>query len=321
MNTLAQLGEREAIRRLARHVRSGAGVITGIGDDCALARLDDSRWDLALTTDPVIEGIHFLPDTVPERIGHKAAGRCLSDIAAMGAEPLWALINVVAAPEDSIERMERIYNGATELCSRHGTAIIGGDLARGPRLELHVFMIGRAPRGSALTRSGARPGDALYVTGALGGSRAGKHLDFEPRLVEGAFLREGGWASAMIDLSDGIAADLRHILDQSRVGAELWPHALPLSDAARLAEDGRGPLEHALCDGEDFELLFTVPNARASELDAAWAARFALPVTRVGRILDAAQGLVLRGADGVARELNADGYQHFSITGAESPRD
>lgn len=316
MTTLARLGEREAIRRLARHVGAGTDVTAGIGDDCAVARIEGSPWDLVLTTDPVIEGVHFLPDIAPERIGHKAAGRCLSDIAAMGAEPLWVLIDLVATPDESMERLERIYNGATALCGRHGAAIIGGDLARGPRLELHVFAVGRVPRGTAIPRGGARPGDRLYVTGTLGGSLAGKHLDFEPRVPEGAFLREGGWAAAMLDVSDGLAADVRRMAEQSRCGVELWPHAIPIAEAARAAGGTRSALEHALCDGEDFELLFAVREDHASEFETAWAAHFPLPATPVGRILDASQGLVMLGADGVAHAMNADGYQHFTDTGA-----
>lgn len=316
MTTLAQCGEREAIRRLARRVGAGPGVTLGIGDDCAVAQMEGSDWDLVLTTDPVIEGVHFLPDTDPGRIGHKAAGRCLSDIAAMGAEPLWALIDLVAAPDESMERLERIYDGATALCGRHGAAIIGGDLARGPRLELHVFAVGRVPRGTAVPRGGARPGDALYVTGSLGGSFAGKHLDFEPRLAEGAFLRSGGWAAAMMDVSDGLAADVRRIAEQSRCGVELWPHAIPIAGAVRDAPGPRSPLEHALCDGEDFELLFAVRAGREAEFQTAWSARFTVSVTPVGRIVDASKGLILRGMDGIARPLNNEGYQHFTSTGS-----
>ena len=319
MTTLAQLGEREAIRRLARRVGTGPGVSLGIGDDCAVAQMEGSPWDLVLTTDPVIEGVHFLPGTAPERVGHKAAGRCLSDIAAMGAEPLWVLIDLVAASGESMERLERIYDGATALCGRHGAAIIGGDLARGPRLELHVFAVGRVPRGTAVPRGGARPGDALYVTGSLGGSFTGRHLDFEPRLAEGAFLRAGGWAVAMMDLSDGLAADIRRLTEQSHAGAELWPHAIPVSEAAHAAEGPRSPLEHALCDGEDFELLFAVRAERESAFESAWAARFTLPATRAGRMLDASEGLILRGSDGIARPMKTDGYQHFTATGASQP--
>ena len=311
MTTLRELGEREAIRRLARIVGTRPDVAVGIGDDCAVVAAEGSPCDWVLTTDPVIEGVHFAPDAEPRRIGHKAAGRCLSDLAAMGAEPLWLLIDLVAPPDTAMERLEEVYRGATALCARHGAAIVGGDTARGERLELHVFAVGRVPRGTALLRSGARPGDTPYVTGALGGSLAGRHLDFEPRVEEGRWLREGGWAGALMDLSDGVAADLRRMLEQSGAGAELELAAVPVSDAARAPVDGRAPLEHALCDGEDFELLFTVPAARRAAFESAWRGRFALACTAIGAITASAGEMTAIAPDGRRAPLAQDGYQHF----------
>ena len=308
---LQDIGERAAIRRLAQCVGAGPDVALGIGDDCAVVRVEGSAFDWVLTTDPVIEGVHFLPDTEPARIGHKAAGRVLSDIAAMGGEPMWMLFDLVAAGDTPVGRLESIYAGATALCARHGAAIVGGDLARGPRLELHAFAVGRVPRGTALTRGGARSGDVLYVTGALGGSIRGRHLDFEPRLVEGRWLREGGWATAMMDLSDGLAADLRRMLEQSRVGAVLDLAALPASPEAVAMDDGRSAAWHALCDGEDFELLFTVPADRRAAFEAAWRAQFTLPCTAVGGIAGRPGELLARESDGQTRPLREDGYEHF----------
>lgn len=308
--TLADLGEREVIRRLARRVGRGRQVSVGIGDDCAVVRIPGSPDDWVLTTDPVIEGVHFLAGTRGRRVGHKAAGRVLSDIASMGGDPRWVLVDLVAPPAMPMAYLEEVYRGATALCARHGAAIIGGDLAKGPRLELHLFAVGSVPKGRALLRSGARPGDALYVTGALGGSLLGRHLDFEPRVAEGAWLRAGRWATAMMDVSDGLAADLRRLTAESGVGADLRAEALPVSAAARRMRDGLGPLAHALTDGEDFELLFTVPAARAAAFDRAWRRRFDLRCTAIGTITRR------RGAIGILdgrtrRPLSEDGYQHF----------
>ncbi len=312
---LVDIGEREAIRRLARRAGAGPDVVLGIGDDCAVVAVEGAPFDWLLTTDPVIEGVHFLPDTAPARIGHKAAGRVLSDIAAMGGEAMWVLFDLVADGATPVGRLEEIYAGATALCGRHGAAIVGGDLARGPCLELHAFAVGRVPRGTALTRSGARPGDAIFVTGRLGGSIRGRHLDFEPRLVEGRWLREGGWAVAMMDLSDGLAADLRRMLERSGAGAVLDLGALPVSPDAGAMGDGRSAAWHALCDGEDFELLFTVPDERRAAFERAWEARFDLACTAVGTITKRPGELLALDGSGAAHPLREDGYEHFAGPG------
>lgn len=299
------------IARLAARLGTApAAVKTGIGDDCAVVEWPANHADIVLTSDPVIEGVHFASDAPPEHIGHKAVGRVLSDFAAMGAEPLWLLINLVATPETSVERLEVIYDGAHRLCRQFQCTIIGGDLARGPLLELHVFGVGTVPGGSAILRGGAQPGDALYVTGALGGSLAKKHLVFLPRIPEGRFLRENRWTTAMMDVSDGLAADLRRLASQSRVGAELELARIPVSEAARRSRDGRPPEAHALCDGEDFELLFTISPDRTEVFEKQWRASFDLPVTRIGRITAETGLLTVRDSGGIS-PLTLDGYQHF----------
>jgi thiamine-monophosphate kinase len=308
MKTIGRLGENAFVAALRRRLPATASVITGIGDDCAVVRVAPGcANDLLLTSDPVIEGIHFAPDARPEQIGHKAVGRVLSDLAAMGAKPLWILIDLVAPPRTPVARLDGICRGAQRLARRFGAAIVGGDTSRGRTLELHAFAVGRVPRGTAALRSGARPGDAIYVTGTLGGSGAGRHLAFTPRLAEGAWLRAGGWITAMMDLSDGLAADLPRLLAASGAGAELRADRLPVSPAAR-----RPALDHALGDGEDFELLFTVPARKAAAFEAAWRKRFRLRCTRIGGVTRRTKGgLVLIGADGVKRMLRVRGYEHF----------
>ncbi len=250
MTTLKELGEHSAITRLTANLKA-------VGDDCAVLPLD-ANYDLVLTTDPLISGIHFTPDTPPEQIGWKAAARVLSDFAAMGADPQYLLINLVAPPDENFQTLEQIYDGVSKVRKLFDVDLVGGDLAQGLNLELHVFGVGRVPKGTALLRSAARPGDLIYVTGPLGGSfESGKHLNFMPRLKEAKWLRQSGYVHAMMDISDGLATDLRHILKASGVGADLDSANLPMF----------GTLEQALYDGEDFELLFTVSAEDADEFD------------------------------------------------------
>ena len=296
MKTLRQLGEQAVIRRLAAELKPGRGVAVGIGDDCAVVRSPGPGRDWVLTTDAVIEGRHFDAAAKPAAIGHKAAARVLSDIGSMGAAPRYLLINVVAPAGMAWQRLRQIYAGIRRVCDRHGAAVIGGDTAAGAPLQLHVFGVGEAPRGKSLLRSGARAGDRLYVTGALGGSLRGRHLTFEPRVREGQFLR--AWATSMIDISDGLATDLRHICDESRVGASLDSSRIPVS------RDAKG-LNGALRDGEDFELLFTIPARRAAAFERAWRRRFRLACTAIG-VMTRSRSVRMDGAP-----MPGQGYEHF----------
>jgi len=302
MTTLGKMGEHEVIRRLTSMLDRHSDLVVSAGDDCAVARLADNDMDQVFTTDPVIEQIHFKSSDSPIRVGNKAAGRVLSDIAAMGARPQWILINVVAPAELEFSILEDIYKGMSTLCRRFGATIIGGDLAQGSALEIHVFGTGLLPSGSALLRSGARIGDLIYVSGALGCSINGKHLDFVPRVKEGIFLRESGVVNALMDISDGLATDLRHILEQSSVGAEI--------DAVQVPSEGT--LEEALYDGEDFELLFTVPAAEAVDLCIRWEQQFGNAPACIGRITAETGILNLRLPDGSCKSVEGKAFEHFS---------
>ncbi len=299
--TLRQLGERGLIRRLLPGLPGRPDLLVAAGDDCAVVRVD-ARWDGVLKSDSVVEGVHFRPEARPELIGHKALGRVLSDFAAMGAEPQHVLVNLVAAPETPVRRIEKVYAGLNRLARAWGVSVAGGETVSGSDLELHVFGFGRVPRGSAVLRSGARAGDLLYVTGTLGGSILGRHLRFLPRLREGQWLAAGGWATAMMDVSDGLATDLRHLLEASGVGAQLEPGAVPVSAAARRMRDSRSALEHAWADGEDFELLFTVAARRRLAFARAWKRAWPLRVTCLG---------VVTGERAVSGLPVASGYEHF----------
>lgn len=309
--TVRQLGEREIIRRLAGRLDPGRNLVVGIGDDAAVARAGGHDTDWVLTSDPVVEGVHFLPSDAPARVGRKAAGRVLSDLAAMGADALWLLVDLVAPGDMSAERLEAVYDGANALCRQHGAAIIGGDVSSGSPFQLHVFGVGRVPAGRALTRSGAQPGDALYVTGSLGGSLLGRHLDIQPRLQEGRWLATGGWASAALDVSDGLASDLFRLMEASRVGIRVEATRIPISDAASAMRDERDALDHALTDGEDFELLFSVRPEQAIRLEMAWKETFTLALTRIGEVTEAEAGPILVDRRGREHALRESGFEHY----------
>ena len=219
MKTLQDIGESAAIERICSRLPDSAEVIVGPGDDCAVIRpAGGGGKEWLLTSDPVIEGVHFLADTPRRSVGRKAIGRALSDIAAMGGEPAWALVDIAAPSGTPVATLDELCGGAIDCAQQYGLAIVGGDMSEGPALELHVFAIGSIPAGQAVLRSGAAQGDILFVTNSLGGSASGKHIDFEPRIREGAWLRD--WANAMIDVSDGLATDLRHLAEMSGLGCE-----------------------------------------------------------------------------------------------------
>jgi len=308
--SLRETGELAAVERICRNLPGGSDVIQGAGDDCAVVRTEHGAGtDYLLTSDAVIERTHFRPGTSPAAVGRKAVARVLSDIAAMGGEPKWALIDLVAPPETPVGTLDGIYRGAVAIARKYGLAITGGDLARGPVLELHVFAAGCATAGKAILRSGARPGNLIFVTGSLGGSIAGKHISFKPRIAEGQFLRS--WATSMIDVSDGLASDLRHLTDMSKTGALIDARKIPVSRAAKLMNGRKSPLDHALYDGEDFELLFTVPARKVKAFQLAWKKNRFLPCSQIGQ-MTRKQGIIeCTGRNGTVEKLEKTGFQHF----------
>ncbi len=310
------MNEFELIQRLTRSLPTNKSVVVGPGDDCAVLDFGLPDRLLLFKTDAIVEGIHFPTDTPAEKIGHKALGRCLSDIAAMAGTPAAALVTLALPRNFDPDLIEGIYTGMSALARRYDLAISGGETTTNPeRMLISVAVIGWAPRGKSVLRSGAEVGDAIFVTGELGGSLAGKHLDFEPRLSEARWLSQNFSVHAMLDVSDGLAGDLRHILRASRVGALLHSSAIPISrDARRAAKaesSSKTPLLAALTDGEDFELLFTVASKDAVPLLDAWKTQF--PKTELSCIgkIKAGEGITIRDKEGV-RPLTAHGYEHFS---------
>jgi thiamine-monophosphate kinase len=310
------MNEFELIDLLTRGLPTNPAVVTGAGDDCAVLDLGvPDRW-LLFKTDAVVEGVHFLPGTAPAQIGHKALGRCLSDIAAMAGTPTAALVTIGLPRGFDAEWVKGIYCGMSALARRYEVAIAGGETTTNPeRTFISVALVGWVARGKTVLRSGARAGDAIFVTGELGGSLAGKHLSFEPRITEARWLAEHFEIHSMLDLSDGLAGDLGHIAAQSGLGAELLSSSVPVSrearQAARASAAAKPALLAALTDGEDFELLFTVASGSAVKLMDTWKERFpALRLTCIGKIT-AGQGIMVRDNEGT-RALDAHGYAHFA---------
>jgi len=326
--------ELELLRQIRGRVRRSAGIALGIGDDCALLRVRPDE-EIAVTTDLSIDGRHFRVGWhPPESVGYRALARGLSDLAAMGARPVAAFVSL-GLPKELVKTaraggswVSRFYDGLLALADAHKTPLAGGDLAESPLALADIVLVGAVPRGRALLRSGAKPGDAVYVTGVLGGAAAGlaklaglaetstgkkqvripdrwrvllePHLYPQPRLKQGELLRRYKIAAAAIDLSDGLSTDLAHICEQSGVGAEVDAAAIPLGAGATL--------EQALHGGEDYELLFTAhPGRRVPPRIAGVAA------TRIGRITKARRGkpaITLLTAEG-PRPLVRRGWEHF----------
>lgn len=299
---------------LIRWIRSQVGeshlVPVGIGDDCAALRVPPGRV-LLVTTDMAIDGIHFRASEVtPRQIGHKAMARGLSDIAAMAGDPLGVVVALAAPRPMSVSWFQELFRGMKAVGDACNARIVGGDISAGKLpLMLTVTAFGAGAEGALALRSKARVGDVVLVTGDLGGSILGRHLAFLPRIREAQWLREQIVLHAMIDISDGLAADAHHLVEESRVGIELWEEAIPVSRAARdLAEQtGRAPIDHALHDGEDYELLFTASAREAADL----LQRADLPVrlSCIGEVV-AGGGLWLRRKGEERRKLEPAGWVH-----------
>lgn len=314
------LGEFELIARYFSRPVARRDVLIGVGDDAALLEVPAGQA-LAAATDTLVEGRHFLPDAPPESVGHQALAVNLSDLAAMGAEPAWALL-ALSLPEPDTHWLEGFARGFHALADRAGLTLVGGDTVRGPRV-VTVQVLGFVPAGLALRRDGARPGDVLYASGSLGDAAAGlkllrdgrradtdsslvrRYRFAEPRLALGMALR--GVASAAIDVSDGLLGDLGKLCDASGVGAILELEQLPLSRALLASFDATQAERFALGGGDDYELAFAVPRAAVSEMETSLATIGR--ITRIGEIVTGHGVRCQRAGQTVEPEIA--GYDHF----------
>jgi thiamine-monophosphate kinase len=299
-------GEPEFVAKLRERaiLPRSAGIVAGIGDDCAIVRSRGAVEDLLFTTDMLIEGTHFLRHTHrPEDVGWKALARGLSDIAAMGGTPRFCLVSLALAKWSGTRWVDRFYDGLLELAARAGAPLIGGDLAVTDRVMCDIVVAGATPRGEALRRDGARTDDEIYVSGELGVSALGlksrrgaawrRHKRPEPRLELGRYLRERVGATAAMDLSDGLSLDLHRMCAASGLCAQIGPP--PIYRGATLAQ--------ALHGGEDYELLFTVPAERRVPRSFK-----GLKLTRIGTMRRGEPGRV--DLDGI--ELPRGGWDHLA---------
>lgn len=325
---LSELGEFGLIERIRRATPKGVGVRIGIGDDAALVLCRNPS--LLITSDLLIEGVHFdLRWSSFYGLGYKTLAVNLSDLAAMGGNPAYLVLSLGIPVDARLEDIEKFYRGLKGLAARAGVSLVGGDTSASKRFLISACLVGFAPYG-AVTRSGGRVGDDLYVTGTLGDSalglellkknRAGdrsKELSYlisrhhfpTARLKAGAMLARLKLASAMIDISDGLLQDLGHICRASGVGAVVWEEALPLSSAYR-SFAGPKRTHYALTGGEDYELLFCVRPRDRSRLERI-KDRLGVPITRIGRCAPRSQGVRVLDRQGRLLSLPVRGYEHF----------
>ena len=327
--SLVSLGEFGLIERLRRLVPGeGPGVVLGIGDDAALLRFSGPA---VATCDIQVEGVHFSWDLcLPEDVGWRAIAVNLSDVAAMAGTPRFALISLALPSDTTLERIERVYRGIGAIATTYTVAIVGGNLSGTPGpFVIDVTVLGEAER--PVTRSGARPGDGVWITGSVGKSAAGRFLLQHPeirvaggetlvqayrrptpRVAAGKALAGTGMVTAMLDTSDGTGADLLHLAEASQVGVRLDTPRLPVADGLMdAARAGRqDPAAWTIDGGEDYELLFAAPPAFAAEA-ARLAARLEVGLTRIGEILPASEGRWLVDTDGTRRALFPRGWDHL----------
>jgi len=335
-------GEFELIALLTQHLETREDVVLGAGDDAALLACEQGLHIVA-TCDAQVEDVHFTRDVMsPEEIGAKALAVNLSDIAAMGATPRWALVSLLVPPHAATHDLLRLYDGLREMANEHSVAIVGGNISStsGP-LAIDITLLGTVPAEMEVRRSGAHAGDVLCVTGTLGAAEAGvlalitrpgafvvpadvlerarlAMAQPVPHVREGQLLAQSGLVTAMLDVSDGLSSDLKHICEASHVGAIITESALPIDPVARdiAAVSGRDAVDFALHGGADYQLLFTVSSGDEQTVRNLLATAQGSPISVIGTITDAAGQMYVRSADGTLRPLATGGWDHLRARGA-----
>ncbi len=295
---IEELGEFGLIERIKKQIRTDASVIKGIGDDCAVLKFSPQKY-LLFTCDMIVEGVDFTAKDGRALVGRKALAVCVSDIASCGGVPRHALVTLGIPPKTKVEDIDRIYKGLNVTAKEFKVNIVGGDISKAPKLAVDVSLLGEVEKKKLVLRSGAKPGDIIFVTGSFGGSIKGKHLIFTPRLKEARYLTDKFKINAMIDVSDGLLQDLGHILKESKTGAVIYEDLIPVSPWA----DG---LKSALSDGEDFELIFTLSLESARRLKKT--GREFIPI---GEVTAEKFGVNLLDKRGKLKKIKPEGFTHF----------
>jgi thiamine-monophosphate kinase len=302
---IKDIGEIALIDRLKKVFRLDSSVIKGIGDDTAVVRWPKGKYML-LTCDMLIEDIHFkLGKATPFEIGWKALACSISDIAAMGGVPRYGLISIALNPNLPVCFFDGLYKGLKAIADKFNVNIVGGDANKSDKLIIDIALTGEAEKNNLVTRSGAKIGDVIFVTGTLGGSIKGRHLKFMPRVRESKQLVRNFRINSMIDISDGLVLDLNRILEASGVGACIYESTIPVSKDAK-------SLRGALYDGEDYELLFTMNVKEARRFfNGTFTDKIKTPVTLIGEIVGKKNGFRIIDNEGRKENLNIKGYTHF----------
>ena len=295
---LKSLGEFGLIKRIKNQIKTDSSVIQGIGDDCAVLKSSSQKYQL-YTSDMIVEGIDFTEQDDRILVGRKALAICVSDMAACAGIPRHCLVSLGLSPKTKVEEVDRIYKGLNLIAREFKVNIVGGDISKAPKLTIDVSLLGEVEKKNLVLRSGARPGDIIFVTGSFGGSIKGKHLSFIPRLKEARYLVSNFKINSMIDASDGLRSDLGHILEESKVGAVIYEDLIPISPWA-------GSLKNAFCDGEDFELIFTVGLKDARKLKSSGG-----EFIPIGEIVAEKFGVTLVDKKIKQKKIKFCGYTHF----------
>ncbi len=308
--TLKNIGEFGLIERIKAKTRVDKSVICGIGDDAAVIKLNKNKF-LLLTSDILIEDVHFKrQDATPYQVGRKALAVNISDIAAMGGIPKYALLSVGLPSNLTLDFVDRLYLGIRKLAENFKINIVGGDTSSSKKLIISVSLIGEVRNKELVTRSGAKKGDIIFVTGSLGMAWKGKHLNFTPKLEEAHTLVRNFKISSMIDISDGLSSDLWQIAKAGKVGAVLFENLIPLAKGVKALakKKKKNPVNFALNSGEEFELLFTLSPGEARKLVDS---NLDFPLTCIGEIITAEHGLQLINRRHQLRRLKPGGFRHF----------
>ncbi|MFQ5825083.1 MAG: thiamine-phosphate kinase [bacterium] len=332
---IKEIGEFGLIERIKKIVEvPNKDLLTGMDDDTAAFRISKDQI-LLLSTDALIEGVHFsLKYFSFFHLGWRAMAANLSDLAAMGGWPQYAVVSLSLPQNLQVESVEEMYHGMKTLADQYHTTIIGGDTTRSPeRIFISLAVIGQVEENQLTQRAGAQVGDALFITGTLGGSQAGlkvlksqeawlkkkygsaveRHLSPKPRIKEALFLVNKFAIHSMIDISDGLASEVNHICHQSDVGALVYESQLPLDPETKSVAEyfGESPVDYAMNGGEDYELLFTTPEINVHEIQKKIHKKFGLSCSKVGMIIEKAEGIYLEKTDRKKIPLDFKGYDHF----------